>query len=51
MRLDPKGEPDPDGDQIYSRSHDLPEVLADGIYTIVVEIDGEENKFVVDSGR
>ena len=42
--LDPKGEPDPDGDQIYSRSHDLPEVLADGIYTIVVEIDGEENK-------
>ena len=41
--LDPVGEPDADGDQIYSRSVDLPDVLADGMYTVSVEIQGDVN--------
>ena len=42
--LDPVGEPDADGDQIYQESVELPAVLADGMYTVVVEIQGEENR-------
>ncbi len=41
--LDPVGEPDADGDQIYSRSVELPDVLADGMYTVSVEIQGDVN--------
>ena len=41
--LDPVGEPDADGDQAYSRSVDLPDVLADGMYTVSVEIQGDVN--------
>ena len=47
--LDPDGEPDEDGDQAYTRSITLPEVLADGTYTVSVEIQGEmdSSKFEV----
>ena len=41
--LDPVGEPDADGDQVYARSVELPEVLADGMYTVSVEIQGDVN--------
>ena len=42
-RLIPVGDVDPDGDQEYSRSIDLPDVLADGTYTLSVEIQGDVN--------
>ena len=47
--LDPDGDPDEDGDQAYTRSITLPEVLADGTYTVNVEIQGEmdSSKFEV----
>ncbi len=41
--LDPVGEPDADGDQVYSRSVELPAVVADGMYTVSVEIQGDVN--------
>ncbi len=41
--LDPVGEPDADGDQVYSRSVELPDVVADGMYTVSVEIQGDVN--------
>ena len=41
--LDPVGDVDPDGDQEYSRSLALPAVLADGMYTVSVEIQGDVN--------
>ena len=42
--LDPVDEPDADGDQVYARSVELPDVLADGMYTVSVEIQGDVNK-------
>lgn len=41
--LDPVGEPDADGDQEYERSITLPAMLADGMYTVSVEIQGDVN--------
>jgi hypothetical protein len=41
--LDPVGEPDADGDQVYARSVELPDVVADGMYTVSVEIQGDVN--------
>ena len=41
--LDPEGAPDGDGDQIYARSITLPAVVADGTYTVSVEIQGDVN--------
>ena len=41
--LDPIGEPDADGDQMYGESVDLPDVVADGMYTVSVEIQGDVN--------
>lgn len=38
--LDPVDDPDDDGDQEYSRSVTLPATLADGMYTLSVEIQG-----------
>ena len=42
--LDPVGDVDPDGDQEYSRSIELPASLVDGMYTLSVEIEGDTNK-------
>ena len=42
--LDPVGDVDPDGDQEYSRSIELPASLADGMYTLSVEIEGDTSK-------
>ena len=38
--LDPVDDPDDDGDQEYSRSVTLPATIADGMYTLSVEIQG-----------
>ena len=43
LGLDTPGVVDPDGDQEYSRSIDLPDILADGTYTLSVEIQGDVN--------
>ena len=41
--LDPVDDPDADGDQEYQRSITLPATLADGMYTVSVEIQGDVN--------
>ena len=46
--LDPVGDPDAEGDQAYTRSITLPAVLADGMYTVSAEIQGEMDSSTVE---
>ena len=46
--LDPAGDPDMDGNQAYTRSITLSADLADGTYTVSVDIQGETDSATVE---